>query len=136
MDAAVPQPLAINARRRDLLLFFSVLGLMLLASPRLRVYYHVTVAEVSVERITPDGQTVALPTPPEFVRPGDGYWGGDILMGWLEPRIRTFMQSSDWNRDAAPGTKFVWAVRWSDDSSKLDHSDRVTWEVPDGPPAR
>jgi hypothetical protein len=113
-------------------LFFSILGLMLLCAPELRVYYQVTVVEVSVERVTPDGQRIELPTPPRFAQPGYGYWRGDVLMSRLEPRIRDYMRSSHWAREAQPGTRFVWTVRWSENSTRLDQVDRIVWEAPDG----
>jgi len=133
MDAPVARPaLVTGSRRSDRLLFFSVLGLLILFTPALRVYYQVTVAEVSVERVTPDGRRIALETPSQFERPGFGYWRGDVLMSRLEPRIREYMQRSAWAGDAQPGTRFVWTVRWSDDSTKLDQVDHVEWEAPHG----
>ena len=121
-----------RSRRRDTAVFLSILGLMVLFSPALRVYYQVTVVEVSVERVTSDGQRATLTTPPEFDRPGNGDWRGNILLARLEPRIRSYMEQSDWGRDAPPGTRFEWTVRWSDNSSKLDHVDRVVWEKSHG----
>lgn len=133
MDATAPLParLVTGSRRRDLLLLFSILSLMLLLSPRLRVYYQVTVVDVSVERISPDGRAVALATPRSLSHPGNGYWRGDSLMSRLEPRIRRYMERSDWSHDATAGTRFVWTVRWSDDSTRLDQMERIVWEVPD-----
>src|SRR5687768_13806526 len=93
-------PLVTGSRRSDRLLFFSVLGVLIVLSPALRVYYQVTVAEVSVDRVPPDGRRVALETPPPFKQPGIGNWRGDVLISRLEPQIRQYMQRSDWARDA------------------------------------
>ena len=125
-------PLVTGSRRSDRLLFFSVLCMLIVVSPRLRVYYQVTVVEVSVDRVTPEGQRVALETPSQFKRPGSGNWRGDTLMSRLEPSICQYMQRSDWARDALPGTRFVWTVRWSENSTKLDQVDSVEWEAPHG----
>ena len=121
-----------RSRRRENMLFFSILGLMILISPALRVYYWVNVVEVSVERVMPDGQRAALTTPPELAKPGDGDWSGGVLMARLKPRIRDYMNTSDWARGAPPGTRFDWEVRWSQNLSRLDHVDHVVWEAPNG----
>ena len=118
-----------GSRAVDVMIFIVVLGLMLAAAPRLRVYFQVTMVEVSVVRIAPDGSRVELATPTAFKHVGDGYWRGDVLIERLKPQIDSYMKTSQWTQGAAPGTRFEWTVRWSDDSLKLDHSDRVVWEV-------
>ena len=136
MGVSARTDLVTRSRRGDLLLFALIVGLMLLLGPRLRVYHATTVVAVRVERVAPDGRTVELPTPPHLSRPGNGYWRGATLVARLEPRIRAYMSGSEWGRNAEPGTRFVWTVRWSDDSTKLDDVERIVWEAPDGPTTR
>src|SRR4051812_1488403 len=109
---APPSEFVTWSLRWDKTLFFSMLGLMLMLSPALRVYYQVTVVEVAVDRVTPDGHRAALTAPPDLAKPGDGEWRGKILMARLEPRIREYMKGSEWTRDVQPGTRFEWTVRW------------------------
>ena len=48
---------------RDLVIFMALFAVMLLLSERLRVYYAVTVVDVTVARILPNGRLETLPTP-------------------------------------------------------------------------
>ena len=133
MRGIVPETLVTRSRRCDRALFLSILLVMLLLAPRLRVYYRVTVVEIVVEQVTSDGGRLRLPTPQRFAHPGDGDWPGESLVGRVTPRIRDFMARSEWARRAAPGTRFEWTVRWGDDAIHLDHVDRIIWEVPADP---
>ncbi|HTL28004.1 MAG TPA: hypothetical protein VL282_02235, partial [Tepidisphaeraceae bacterium] len=100
-----------GSRAVDLTIFLVMLGLMLAAAPRLRVYFQVTMVDVSVMRIAPDGSQLELATPTPFKHVGDGYWRGDVLMERLRPQIDSYMRTSQWMRDAAAGTRFEWTVR-------------------------
>lgn len=121
-----------RSRRSDILVFVTVLAVMLLLSPRLRVYYKVTAVAVTLEQVWPDGRRTSLPTPAEFDRPGNGYWSGDSLVRRLTPAIDLFMQSSPVARDATAGTRFEWTIRWSDTSSTLNHSQVIVREARHG----
>jgi len=120
-----------GSRRLDYGLFFLILFLIFFFSWwRLRVYYQVIVAEVTVEEIAPGGGRRALPTPSEFDHPGNGYWPGESLLPRLSPKIQAYMNGSEWAQRAEPGTRFEWTIRWANNSTRLDHVDRLVWEVP------
>lgn len=118
-----------RSRRLDVALFLLILLLMLALCPRLRVYYRVTVVEVEVERVLPDGRREALATPRDFAQVGNGYWPGDAIAERLSPRIDQYMKSSTWASEAPAGTRFEWTIRWAENSTRLDQVDRVVWEV-------
>jgi hypothetical protein len=129
-DGGVADRWVTRSRLLDIGLFGFILLLILLLSPRLRVYYRVTVVDVTVEEIQPSGTRRALPTPAELIRPGAGYWDGDSLVDRLAPRISEYMKRSEWPSRVPPGTRYEWRVRWSENSTKLDQAELIVWEAP------
>ena len=129
MDGVEAQRWVTGSRRLDVGLFIFILLLIVLQSPRLRVYFGTTVVEVSIEEIQPNGARRPLNTPDTFMRLGAGYWKGDSLVERLTPLISAHMEQSDWVREAPPGTRYEWTVRSSEDSMKLDRVDRIVWEA-------
>lgn len=129
MNDAATHPWAFGSRKVDFLLFISILLLMIVLAPRLRVYYSVTVYDISITEIQPDGTRKELPAPAELKRLGNGYWKGESLVKRLSPRISEYMQQSDWPTAAPAGTRYEWDLRWSDESTTLDHADRIVWEA-------
>jgi hypothetical protein len=129
MNDTVTHPWAFGSRRVDLALFVTILLLMIVLSPRLCVYYGVTVYEISIEEIRPNGDQRTLATPEEFERLGAGYWRGKDLAKKLPPRISEYMHNSDWPKNAPAGTRYEWNVRWSENSTRLDQADRVVWKA-------
>lgn len=107
---------------------------MLLLSPRLRVYYRVTVVDVSVERIDLDGTRHALATPGPLQRLGHGYWRSDEVEHGARKRIDRLMRDARFLRDAPPGTRFQWLVRWSENSARLDQRALIVRRVGDANP--
>src|SRR5207248_8335564 len=64
------------------------------SSDLLRVYYAVTVVDVTVARILPNGREGTLPTPRIFHNPGSGFWRPEEVVDLLKPQIDNYMQSS------------------------------------------
>jgi hypothetical protein len=110
-----------------------LLIVMVLLAQRLIVYHDVTVVDVVVTRVGPDGHRHVLATPAKFARPGSGTLAPESVADTLRPAIDAHMRGSQWARDAPPGTRFEWTIRWSRDSVRLDHEHRHVWEVPAGP---
>ena len=126
----IPVPLQIytfvtRSRQGDLLLVFLLLACMLiLTCYRLRVYFQVTVVEVSVIRVAPNGGQERLPTPKQFRRMPIAVQPPPVVLDVLERRIRTYMDSSSLLSKAEPGTRFKWLIRYAFNSIHLD-SQRV-----------
>jgi hypothetical protein len=118
-----------GSRAGDLSIIVVIAGAMLLLAPRLRVYYQVTMVQVRVQRLAPDGTRVDLPTPVEFQHVGDGYWSAETVVPQLRPRIEAYMSGSPRAMDVTPGTQFDWTIRWSENSQALDHAEHVLWEA-------
>ncbi len=117
-----------GSRAGDVVLALLILATIIALAPRLRVYFSVTMVDVSLERVMSDGTREALATPVEFKQVGDGYWPGDAVVSKLRPKIDAYMSSSTLATTAPAGTKFDWTIRWSEDSLKLDHTEHVIWE--------
>jgi hypothetical protein len=111
-------------------IFIAFLVLMMLLSQRLRVYYAVTVVDVTVARILPNGRLETLPTPRVLARPGGGYWSPARVVDLVKPQIDSYMRSSAWSAEA-PGTRLVWTVRWARNSTHLDDEYQYIWEAGD-----
>lgn len=113
------------SRLGDLLLVFLLLACMLiLTCYRLRVYFQVTVVEVSVIRLAPDGGQERSPTPKQFRRMPIAVLPPPVVLDVLERRIRAYMDSSSLLSEAEPGTRFKWLIRYAFNSIHLD-SQRV-----------
>jgi hypothetical protein len=119
-----------GSRGGDVLIVVVCLAVMFALAPRLRVYFQVTMVEVTVERVTPLGARTVVPTPDEFMKLGAGYWRGDTLVAQLKPKVDAYMNASGLAHTEPPGTRYEWVVRWSDDSLRMDQLDRVIWEAP------
>lgn len=117
-----------GSRYVDVSIAAGITALMLLLAPRLRVYYQVTLVDVSIERVMADGSRSTVATPDEFKHVGKGYWPGETLVKRLQPKINDYMSGSGLAATAAPGAHFEWTIRWSDDSLAMDHADRIVWE--------
>ena len=115
---------------RDLVIFMALFAVMLLLSERLRVYYAVTVVDVTVARILPNGRLETLPTPLVFARPGEGYWRPEKVVDLVKPQIENYMRSSTWSSEAV-GTRFEWTIRWARNSTRLDRQYRYVWKAGD-----
>src|SRR5207249_4422337 len=114
---------------RDLVIFMALFAVMLLLSERLRVYYAVTVVDVTVARILPNGREETLPTPGVFARPGGGFWSPEKVVDLVKPQIENYMRSSAWSSEAAAGTRFEWTTRWARNSTRLDQQYRYIWKA-------
>jgi hypothetical protein len=109
------------SRRGDLILFFFLLACMLvLTSYRLRVYFQITVLEVSVTRFAPSGVKEVLPTPRQFQRMPIAVNPPQVVLEMLERRIREYMYSSSLLSKAEPGTRFEWQIHYALNSVRLD----------------
>jgi len=115
---------------RDMVVFITLLVLMILLSERLRVYYSITVVDVTVARILPNGRLETLPTPRVFARPGGGFWSPERVVDLVRPQIDSYMRSSAWSAEA-PGTRFEWTIRWARNSTRLSQLCRYVWETSD-----
>ncbi len=120
------------SRRDDLLLFMILLACMLiLTGYRLRVYFQVTVMEVSVIRFAPNGVKEVLPTPRQFQRIPIPVKPPPVVLEMLERRIRRYMHSSSLLTKAEPGTRFEWQIRYAFNSTRLDSQRVLVFETDD-----
>jgi hypothetical protein len=124
-------PTVTASRARDLVIFIIILAVMLPLSERLRVYYAVTVVDVTVTRILANGREETLPTPGVFARPGGGFWRPEEVVDLVKPQIENYMRSSAWSSEAAAGTRFEWTIRWARNSTHLDDQYQYIWEAGD-----
>ena len=120
-----------GSRRGDLLLFLSLAFLAVAAGYRLRVYFQVTMAEVSVIRVASDGARQMLPTPKQCRRLRSATLPPPVFLERLEHCIRTYMHESPLLRQAESGTRFEWVIRYAYNSMRLDQQ-RVIVFAADG----
>jgi hypothetical protein len=128
-ENAKNSPTVTASPARDLLIFVALLVVMLLLSERLRAYYAVTIVDVTVARILPNGREETLPTPRVFARPGEGFWRPEKVVDLLKGQIENYMRSSAWSSEAPAGTRFVWTIRWTRNSTRLDQQYRYVWRA-------
>jgi hypothetical protein len=124
----------LGSRQRDLLAVVLLTLLVLAGSPFLRVYHRVTLIDLSVVRIEPDGRRTALPTPPSLRRGPGRPWaeqrGTAAAIGALEARIQRLMRADPAIATAPPGTRFEWTIRYSKNSTRLDRTAVYLYSVP------
>jgi len=116
-----------GSRRGDILLFLFLACLVIATSYRLRVYYQVTVFEVSVVRVDPDGTSRALQTPEQFQK----MWSVDkpskVVPG-LESGIRAYMSNHSSSLQTQSGTRLEWTIRYSFNSRLLNQQRVIVFD--------
>jgi hypothetical protein len=119
-----------GSRRLDLVLLAALAAVLLGSLPRLRVYYAVTLTEVHVVHVAPDGVRRELRTPEPFRQPRPGRMPPPALLAALEREIRAFMAGPE-GRALAPGGRVDWIIRWAYNSTRLDRQETLSFEVGD-----
>jgi hypothetical protein len=108
-------------------LFLFLACLVIATSYRLRVYYQVTVFEVSVVRVDPDGTSRALQTPEQFQK----MWSVDkpskVVPG-LESGIRAYMSNHSSSLQTQSGTRLEWTIRYSFNSRLLNQQRVIVFD--------
>jgi hypothetical protein len=108
-----------HSRRGDLLVFLLLAGLVLATAYRLRVYFHVTVVDVSIVRVSHDGTRQKLPTPEKFRRAGL-VAKPPMAISKLERRIEKYMKNYPPLRQGQPLDRYEWVIRYSFNTRLLD----------------
>jgi hypothetical protein len=124
-DAGVSR-YCLGSRRRDLLAAVVATLLVLAGSPFLRVYHRITLVDVSVVRIEPDGRRIPMPTPSSLWNRGARSLVAQrsvrAAVRAADLRIQQVMRSDPAIAAAPPGTRFEWVIRYSENSARLDRS--------------
>jgi hypothetical protein len=113
------------------LIFLLLVCFVLATSYRLRVYFRVTVAEVSVVRVASDGTHQVLPTPEQCRRLWWATQPPAVFLERLEHCIRTYMHESPLLFHTEPGARVEWVIRCAFNSTRLDQQ-RVIVFTADG----
>ena len=103
-----------GSRRVDLVMFAMLAVVAILGSWRMRVYFRVTVAEVTATRIEADGSRHPIELPKDFARGIVATYSQADYLNELTSRIRHFTNAE------APTSSIEWKLRYSYDSSRLD----------------
>jgi hypothetical protein len=149
VTSATPRRILVTgARWSDLLLCLLLACLIVGTSGRLRVYFRVFVAEVSVARVDADGRRHPLPTPEAFRRVGSPTPSPPAALERLVRRIESHASPSgvhtfhaspdasgpDASRPPRAGLphepRIVWTIRYSFDSARLDRTRVVAFGGP------
>ena len=125
---------SLGSRRADLLAA-GVLALLVLAgSPFVGVYHRLTVLDVSLVSIGPDGRRTALSVPPSLGHRRAYPWavqrGPAAAVRALEARIDRLMRADPAMATAPTGTRFEWTIRYSENSARLDRTAVYLSSVP------
>lgn len=115
---------ATRSRWLDLLCLTLMLTFLVLAAPRMRVYWRIVAARAAVVQVDPDGSRHVLPTPSDLQGPISG-------KGLMKHRIRAFREGpagaelAERVRRASPGARLEWLVEWSVNTLRFDRSEVV-----------
>ena len=115
-----PSSYALGRRAFDLAALGVVLAFFLATCFTLRVYYRVTVYEVSVERIDADGTRTKLETPNAVDQLILWHLEADEVLTRLRRAIDGWMEGSGALREISEGARVEWTVRYSYNSARLD----------------
>jgi hypothetical protein len=119
-----------GSRRLDLLAFLLLAGLVVGSSFwRLRVYHQITVWEVSLTRVAPDGARQELPVPTRLRRLFAAGNVPSLALASLEGDIRRYMQSGQATEQAADDDRFEWRIRYAFNSTALDQQRLLVFEA-------
>lgn len=117
----------LGSRRGDLLAVGVLALLVLVGSPFVSVYHRVTLLDLSVVRIEPDGRRTVMSIPPSLwhrrpARPWAVQREPTAAVRALEARIRRLTRADPAMATAPPGTRFEWTIRYSENSTRLDRT--------------
>jgi hypothetical protein len=115
---------ATGSRTRDLAICGLLALFVVVSAPALRVYYRITVVDLTVVRIDPDESRHPLPTP-------EGIWEPRrrsrlarqrpaAMLRMLEQAIHRFANEDPSMAAVVAGTRFEWTVRYSENTPRLD----------------
>lgn len=102
--------------RLDLVLIVSFLISLISTSYFLRVYYHVTVTDIEIVYISPEGAVMDLRTPTVFKKNGLASSSPDKMLENLEEGINKYMQTSGWYFNylyKKPKARIDWTINYS-----------------------
>ena len=123
------RPYITGSKKTDIIAFIVLVCLILVTSYRIRVYYRVTVAEVQLVRVNPDGEVIWVPTD-NIVRlfalasrPPKVIW--DSLDYITELYVRNYLKFYK----VEPGTQFKWTITYSHNSTVLEDKRIISFEI-------
>jgi hypothetical protein len=123
-------PSVSGSRRLDLLAFLLLACLVVgLSHWRMRVYHQITVWEVSLTRVAPDGTRHDLASPEHLRRSSAAGNVPSQALASLEHGIRLYMQGGPATQHADAGDRFEWRIRYSYNSTVLDQQRLLVFEA-------
>jgi hypothetical protein len=116
-----PELRFVSGSRTIDLLAFLVLALLVVSVSygRLRVYHQVTVWEVSLTRVAPNGERQVLATPEQLRRSSAATEAPAVALASLERGIRNYMRSGQAPQHADPESRFEWRIRYAHNGTDL-----------------
>lgn len=122
-------PYITGSKKTDIIAFIVLVCLILVTSYRIRVYYQVTVAEVKLVRVNPDGKVIGIPTK-NIVRlfalassPPKVIWKSlDYI---TESYVKNYLKSNT----VEPGTQFNWTITYSHNSTVFEDRRIISFEI-------
>jgi hypothetical protein len=119
-----------GSHRLDLLAFVLLACLVLaLSYGRLRVYYQVTVWDVTLTRVASDGRREALPTPERFRRSFLATEAPESAIAGLERAIGSYVRSGELSPSGPQGARYEWLIRYSHNNVSLDQQRLFVFDV-------
>jgi hypothetical protein len=94
---------------------------------RMRVYHQITVWELSLTAVAPDGARQALPTPDHLRQSFQATFDPEGALASLERDIRLYMQRQQATEQLGPDARFEWLIRYSHNSAALDQQRRLVF---------
>jgi hypothetical protein len=114
-----------GSKTLDLVTFGLLLLLLLVSAARLRVYHRITVMDIRVERLDPDGSTHAMDTPREVGARRLSSTTPDVALSHVSDLIRRQQPDRLVARGATAGTRFRWTIRYGWNSPRLSHATEI-----------
>jgi hypothetical protein len=122
--SSVSSRYALGARHWDLTTCAALALVAIVASLGLRVYYRVTLVEVALVRVDPNGAQHVLPVPEAVWGPAQRSQAARRqpaeMLRTLEAQIGEFMATAPLAAAAPVGARFEWRIRYSENSLRLD----------------
>jgi hypothetical protein len=112
----------------DLVAFGLLASVLLVSAPRLRVYHRITVMDVRLERVWPDGSTEPVEVPRQIGSRRLSLLSAADAVPELSAFIRAYAATDPMVRDAVPGTRFRWTVTYGQNSPRLDRTSEIVIE--------
>ncbi len=123
------KPYITGSKKTDIIAFIVLVCLILVTSYGIRAYYQVTVAEVKLVRVNPDGKVIGIPTKNIVRLFGLASSPPKVIWKSLDYITESYVKNYLKSNTVEPGTQFNWTITYSHNSTVFEDRRIISFEI-------